>query len=82
MLAQNILTVVLICMTSGIESKLSSVMIEPKIINGKEASVNQFPYHVGIKYRLEKGKGNCHNSGTIITDRYILTTAHSFFGRK
>lgn len=47
---------------------------EPRIINGEEASPNQFPFHVGVKSE----KGLC--GGSLISEEYVLTAAHCTFG--
>lgn len=50
-----------------------------RIINGYKASKKQFPFHVSIEYSVEDGY--FLNGGSILSERYILTTAHSFVDR-
>lgn len=47
-----------------------SFKIQPRIVGGKDAETNQFPYSVGIFYQ-----GLILSGGAIIGERHILTSA-------
>lgn len=47
-----------------------------RMINGDAASEMQFPFHAKISYHSERLQWS--RGGTIISNQYILTTAHSY----
>lgn len=72
--------IVVVALVTGAEMIQSHLRLQkkinPKIINGDKASENQFPFHVGIQ--CDTGEKNCaFSSGSIISDQYVLTAAHS-----
>ncbi|KAI4494317.1 hypothetical protein M0802_009000 [Mischocyttarus mexicanus] len=56
--------------------KFSAVPISSRVIGGKDADNNAFPYHVSIRVY---GFHIC--GGSIITDQWILTAAHCLYNR-
>ncbi|XP_069701658.1 trypsin alpha-like isoform X1 [Periplaneta americana] len=50
--------------------------LQPRIIGGRNTTVNEFPFVVAVLY---KGKSHC--TGTILSRRFILTVGHSVINR-
>lgn len=49
--------------------------LQPKIINGKSASVGQFSFYAKLEFFFDNGdSADC--GGSLITDEFILTAAH------
>lgn len=76
--------VVFLTLVSCIDSKEAQLLsrqntVESRIVNGNKASKRQFPFHVGIKFKGPKLCGFL--SGSILTEWYVLTCAHSFAGK-
>lgn len=48
--------------------------MQPRIIYGRKAQENRYPWFVSLLIRTGHGYGSC--GGSLINDRYILTAAH------
>ena len=55
--------------------------IEKKIINGKTAEANEYPWIVGL-YANQRCRGIPVCGGTVISSHHILTAAHCVEGTK
>ena len=53
-----------------------------RVIGGSDAKPGQFPWHVAIDQISESGALSRHCGGTIVNERFILTAAHCFVGKK
>lgn len=52
-----------------------SFKLQPKIVNGKSASIGQFPYFAQLLFLTNNGSSSICG-GSLITDEFILTAAH------
>lgn len=52
--------------------------IEPKIVQGQNATRGQFPYYVFLKIQLKQGKGAC--GGSLISNQYVVSAGHCLKG--
>lgn len=69
-----------ILMWSGVSSQPNS-LIQQRIIGGYDAAINHFTYQVSIRFVNESRKDHIC-SGTILTQRYVLTASSCVFGLK
>ncbi|XP_055679603.1 phenoloxidase-activating factor 3 [Lutzomyia longipalpis] len=62
---------------SLINSELCGISVNTRIIGGEDAGPGQFPWMARLAYRnLTSGKVTYRCSGSVISDRYIVTAAH------
>lgn len=54
----------------------SSVRPHAKVLGGYPSTIKEFPYVALIIKNIEKKKSISHFTGSILSDRYILTVAH------
>lgn len=52
--------------------------IQPRIVNGNDAAVKQFPYQVGIS--TKKGGGFYWCGGSVLSESWVITAAHCVVG--
>ncbi|XP_069701660.1 trypsin alpha-like [Periplaneta americana] len=72
MLLSTILYLVAVCgFSDGSATDEVGSQLQPKIIGGRNASENEFPFVVAVLY---KGRRSC--TGTILTRKFILTAGH------
>ncbi|GAB0097788.1 CLIP domain-containing serine protease [Sergentomyia squamirostris] len=62
---------------SMINSDLCGISVNTRIIGGEDAGPGQFPWMARLAYRnLTSGRVTYRCSGSVISDRYIVTAAH------
>ncbi|KAL9887121.1 serine protease SP24D-like [Glossina fuscipes fuscipes] len=62
---------VLTLLVLGVQAKSLDYQLQPRIVQGRNASLGQFPYIISLRYR------NTHIcGGSIISANYIVTAAH------
>ncbi|XP_066304145.1 trypsin-like isoform X2 [Branchiostoma lanceolatum] len=64
------------CGMPALRSVLSYEPARPKIVGGHEAVPGSWPWMVGVQL-----SGGHYCGGTLISDRWIVSAAHCFFGR-
>lgn len=59
-------------------SAFDNIEIDPRIIQGENATRGQFPYYAFLKVQLAQGEAAC--GGSLISNQYVVTAAHCLKG--
>ncbi|XP_055327025.1 collagenase-like [Sitodiplosis mosellana] len=57
---------------------LNEFVINPRIVQGENATKGQFPYYVFLKIQLSQGNAAC--GGSLISDEWVVTAGHCLHG--
>ena len=57
---------------------LNDFVINPRIVQGENATRGQFPYYVFLKINMPQGVAAC--GGSLISDEWVVTAGHCLHG--
>lgn len=70
---RNLIIVVLVA--SGYFASSNAFTFNPRIVDGQEAGIGQFPYYAFLNIHLPGNKGSACGA-SLISDEWLLTAAH------